>query len=74
MKTRIQALINPNQKHTERNQKVPGRPQRPGLPWNLMVSLCVSLRGSYGSLKAAFRNSTYFFYNLPGCIPNSSDN
>jgi hypothetical protein len=48
----------------ERYQKVPGRPGSRGLPWNLLVSLQVSLRGSYGRLNKSFRNSSYFVYNL----------
>jgi hypothetical protein len=33
-------------------------------PWNLLVSLLVSLRGSYGSLKMGLRNSSYFVYEI----------
>jgi hypothetical protein len=32
--------------HQERNQKVPGWPPRPGLPFSLLVSLLVSCSGS----------------------------
>jgi hypothetical protein len=39
---------------------------RTGPPWHVLVSLQVSLRGSYESVKVGFRNSSYFVYNLPG--------
>jgi hypothetical protein len=66
--TRLQAPLTPCERHLERNQNVPGRPGSWGPSWNLLVSLQVSLRGSYGSLKASFRNPSYFVYNLPGCL------
>jgi hypothetical protein len=54
------------ERHLERNQKDPEWPGSWGLPWKLLVSLQVFLRRSYGSLKAGFRKSSYFVYNLPG--------
>jgi hypothetical protein len=59
-----QALVTPSERHLERNHRVPGRPGSWGPPWNLLVSLQVSLRGSYKSLKAGFRNSSYFVSKL----------
>jgi hypothetical protein len=52
------APITPSERHPERNQEVPGRPPRPGPPWNLLVSLRVSLRGSYGSLNVGCHKSS----------------
>jgi hypothetical protein len=65
-KTRFQAPVTPSERHLEINQKVPWQTSSWGLPWNLLVSPQVSLRGSYGSLKVGFRKLSYFVYNLPG--------
>jgi hypothetical protein len=62
-----QAPVTPSDLHKEGNQKIPGQPGSWEPPWNLRVSLQVSLRGSHRSLKAGFRKSSYFVYNLPGC-------
>jgi hypothetical protein len=64
--TRLQAPVTPSERHMNRNQKVPGRPSRTRPPWNLLVSLHVSLRESYGTQKASFWNTSYFVHNLPG--------
>jgi hypothetical protein len=50
--------VTPSQRHWERNLKVPRQPGSLGLPWNLQVSLPVSLRGSYGRLEVDFQNSS----------------
>jgi hypothetical protein len=47
----FQALTTPPERHQEINQEVPGRPGSWGPPWNLLVSLLMSLRGSCGSFK-----------------------
>jgi hypothetical protein len=54
LETHLQAPITPSERHLERNQMVPGWPR----PWNHLVSLQVSLRGSYGSLKVGFQKSS----------------
>jgi hypothetical protein len=54
--TSLQAPVTPSERHLERNQKVPGWPGLWGPPWNHLVFLLVSLRGSYGSLKAGLCN------------------
>jgi hypothetical protein len=42
-------------------------PHDNGLPWNLLVSLQMSLRGSYKSSKAAFQKQSYFVLDIHRC-------
>jgi hypothetical protein len=53
----IKAYIIPSKRHQESNQKVPGRTGSWGPFSNLLVSLLVSLGGSYGSLNAVLRGT-----------------
>jgi hypothetical protein len=49
-KTRLQAPVALSERHLEINQKIPGRPGSWRPPWNLLVSLQVSRKRSYGRL------------------------
>jgi hypothetical protein len=51
--------ITPFSRHPERNQKVPGRPGSWGPPWNLLVSLRVSGKRSYGRLNAGVETQVF---------------
>jgi hypothetical protein len=53
-KSLFQTPVSHCERHLESSEKVPGRPPRPGPPWNLLVTLQVSLTVSYGSLKEGF--------------------
>jgi hypothetical protein len=54
----------PSERDTERNRKVSWWHGSMGPPWNILVSLRVSLKWNYGNLKESFRNLSYFVYEL----------
>jgi hypothetical protein len=53
----IQKAKSPLRDNWSETRSVQGGPHDPGPPWNLLDSLQVSLRWSYGSLKAGFQKS-----------------
>jgi hypothetical protein len=69
LETHLQAPLTPSEKHQEIYQKIPGCPRSWRPPWTFVVSLPVSLRGSYGILRAGFRNSSYSHTSSPISTP-----